>query len=148
EAAEQLFVERLQAPGARTVSQSETALTLVALGDLAPSTAALDMQILLQTMTTSKDAQVVASVMKALPAVAVQMDANVAANSLVEQMTKTNNPQALRALAESTSLVAARLEPDQNARVADAAGDVLTQALTEASDREDRQVLATGLSAV
>ena len=71
-----------------------------------------------------------------------------AAATLTEAMTKTNDPNALRNLAQGLSAVSGRLEPKEAARVSAQAAAAFTQAMTKTNDTNALDSLAQGLSAV
>jgi hypothetical protein len=71
-----------------------------------------------------------------------------AAASLMQAMTKTNDPGALLVLAEGLAAVAARLDAKEAARVSAEAAATLTQAITKTGNPDVLRPLAEGLAAV
>jgi tRNA A-37 threonylcarbamoyl transferase component Bud32 len=72
--------------------------------------------------------------------------AAVVAQTLIRAVAKENDPRVLRSLAEGLSTLAARLEPQEAARVFAAAAATLSQAVTKTNDRYALVPLAQGLS--
>jgi hypothetical protein len=80
--------------------------------------------------------------------VAARLEPNEAAALLARAMSKTEDPNALRALAKGLSAVAARLEPKEAAARCGPAADLLTRVMDKTKDLFALQPLAEGLSAV
>jgi tRNA A-37 threonylcarbamoyl transferase component Bud32 len=147
EEVEALLVARLDDPALGAKQKTDLALAAAAWEALSPSASGRAVRQLARAMTATKDPPTLATLARALSALAARMESKDAARTaaaLIRPIQDARNPYALSRLAPARSVLAARMDPKDAAQAAAA----LARAIQDTRDPAALRELVDGLAAV